>query len=682
MAQLGNDSAIRAAVPSSWGTATDGQTWAQHSTSATLSTSGTQLNMVGSHGGTIMILGSKTTKNLEALGRFSLANASDNAGFTIRYTDDWNWIAMDIQSPSGPLRMRGLHGTSSSNSSFQFATSAFTFTLSTLYWMRIRVIDTNYYMKVWQDGTAEPAAWTFQHTDSTITASGFFGVQGNPVAGGLSTFDSLVFFDAREADESNQSDSYTTSTSGEFDDARDALSPGMEILRTNTSSEIDDALDVVIPQEVLRATSIPITNESYSQYDLKIHKRQMCYVYDSSGNFLSTWPDAPLLAGFKESVNSATTPLVVELPRDFNDFDQPGLTGSRGTVNQGNVVKYYLYGPGLPTNGLLRFQGFIDKYEPAISESGLETVKVTITPMSAVLGDRGVTSAVTFGTANSSGTYVDIIDMINHFFSHADPLAAGGVSRMFPMTTDPTNPASSGNKTYYSFVNQTMQSIWDTFVLMLPANWFYRPNPDNTMTVNVTSVTPQHTFYVGQHINAPSYSADWTQQRNTIYVKGSTASGTSSLRQGSSISNPSIGVRIYEQNDSRVIDNNTAGLLSQGLLNLLDRAIVRTKIRVVDYRGDTQYGLGYDIETLKVGDSVQIIDPTPSIAAPTTLWDNATWDVDYWSSPVLTRSIQSSTIISLDYQFDYVDLELGDHQPNQDRKLFKIQRKFEDFTMI
>lgn len=68
------------------------------------------------------------------------------------------------------------------------------------------------------------------------------------------------------------------------------------------------------------------------------------------------------------------------------------------------------------------------------------------------------------------------------------------------------------------------------------------------------------------------------------------------------------------------------------------------------------------------------------------------WDVSFWGNNlggplwdfslgygVLSQLVQ---IMSIDYNFYYVDLELGTLQPNQDRALFQIQQQFQDFSMF
>jgi hypothetical protein len=413
---------------------------------------------------------------------------------------------------------------------------------------------------------------------------------------------------------------------------------------------------------------------SNSRFDLNVYKEQLVMVYDSNGNFLDVMRDAPPLSGFKETISSGIGPLRVKLPRSFNRFDLIGTPNSRGTINQGNVIQYWLFGPNLPAGGLLRYQGVIDSYDPEIANSGEESVTITITPFSSVIADRSVTGTVAFGTVGSSGTYVDAVSQFNFWFNNNDPLNA---TKRYtdPLTLDGTNPATSGNKTQFTYQNQTLGSIWNSILLMLPQNWFYRINPDKTVTLNVPPVTAQHTLLVGQHCSTPQYRQDSTQRKNVVYFKGG---GTvNSTKSGTSVS--SLGVRAMLASDNRVTDSTTASTLAQGLLNFYDRPILRTKVRVPDNRGPNP-NIGYDIETMKVGMSIQIIDPTINALVPT--WDNSKWDVDYWDNAPGAAFSTISTIVSITYAFDYVDLEIGLPQPSQDRALFGIQQRFSDFTMI
>ncbi len=487
-----------------------------------------------------------------------------------------------------------------------------------------------------------------------------------------------------------------------------------------------------------------------SGLDLNIFKDQTVLCYNPSGQFINQITDAPLLAGFKESINSATTPLRVTLPRKFDNFDEAGITGNLGTIALGNVWKYYLFGPGLGANGLLRFQGVVDKYEPQITENGEESLVVTLTPQNSAVGDQALTGVQQFGSPNNSGTWVDPITMFNYWFQNNDPVTPGW-PYVYPLTLDPTNPSSSGVTSQYTFTQQNILSVLNTIIQLLPANWYWRANPDNSVTLNVAPTTAQNQFYIGRHITAPTYSKDVTQLSNGVQVLGATVNValTSAITNGANLTSLSvthlpialtagqpiiinnttagtttlacttsgavstgatsipinsitansayavgvpIGIpisalklgsdfsnyrkRVYQYADTRITDTGTASALAQYFLNTLDQITYRFKLRIIDYRGDSQTGLGYDIETIKVGQTAQIINPTGAGQSVVPLWDVAKWDVDVWDGSPGEALNQVTIITGLTYGFDYVDLELASFAPNQNRELVNLANRF------
>jgi len=436
----------------------------------------------------------------------------------------------------------------------------------------------------------------------------------------------------------------------------------------------------------LRAFGGPVPFTSTSPYDLSVYKEQVVLVYDNNGNFIDCVRDAPLLSGFKETINGVTSPLKVQLPRKFEQLDLLGNTGAHGTMNQGYVWKYYLFGAGLPANGLLRYSGIVDSYEPQIADSGEETIAITLVPQGSALADHGLAGTVSFGTPGSSGTYVDPITQFKYFFNNTDPVT--NKSYCNPLTLDPSNPSSSGVTTQFSYANQTIQSIFDNVILMLPANYFYRTNPDLSVTLNQTPLTAQNTLQIGVHCSNPQYSQSWIQTQNAVFFIGgndpttiSTANpnGTpiTSIKRGYDMA--TMGERLYFHNESRVTDQATANALALGDLAYYDRPLLVTKIRIPDYRGPNP-GIGYDIETLQVGESVQLQDNT--FNGTSTLWDNALWDTGIWDQSPGPAFNTVGVIASISYGFCFCDIEIGLPQPNLARVVAAIQQKFTDFSVL
>lgn len=439
----------------------------------------------------------------------------------------------------------------------------------------------------------------------------------------------------------------------------------------------------------------------YSIQDATLYKSQVVKAYDTSGNFIDTVKDAPYLSGFTESMNGATSALKVSLPRVIDAYDGTNMPGSKQTIVQGNILKWYLYGPGLPASGLLRYQGTIDTIRPHLDTSGGEATELTITPYSQVFGDHGIIGPITYGTAGSPGTYVDTGTMFSSLFTtQVDSIT--GHPYGYPLTLDGTNPATTGNTAAALLQNQTLVSALSTILLLSPANYFFRANmADNTVTFNqYSTTTADHTLKIGQHIASMEYALDNIPRKNVIVVQGK---GVQATAIGSSVAQ--IGQRVLLRSDNRITDTNTAQLLANGLLAFYDRPQIRTKITIPDYRGDALFGLGYDIEKFKVGQTIKMLDtkaPHEAVSNPPSTWGGFTWGSGYWGSTPASLAVwglfrwgQTTwgynvggifnvpvPIVALTYDFFSVSLELGWRQPNLLRNLYNLESRFLDASMV
>jgi pectate lyase len=174
----------------SWGTASDGETWAQ------LSGAGAGLSVSGGQGlytstGQIMImkLGSNTGTDMESWVRWSFGAASDNVHTDLRLADVTHFYRLGMVGLS-TIQLGKKNG--GGFTSIATATSPITFTTSTLYWWHFKVIGPNLFGRVWADGSSEPGIWHITASDTSIT-SGSVGVACNTGAGATTiTFDSFT----------------------------------------------------------------------------------------------------------------------------------------------------------------------------------------------------------------------------------------------------------------------------------------------------------------------------------------------------------------------------------------------------------------------------------------------------------------------------------------------------------
>jgi len=168
MTILAFDAFIRA-NQSGWGTASDGESWANTRGTATVSiTSNEGTLRTASSSFTVMQIGTKIAANQEILVRMKPASAvSSNQGIVARFTNSNNFYYGVLFNNTAVI------GKDVSNVFTTLTNPAFTFSTSNFYWLRFNLIGTTLRLRVWQDGTAEPTTWTATTTDSALASGGF-----------------------------------------------------------------------------------------------------------------------------------------------------------------------------------------------------------------------------------------------------------------------------------------------------------------------------------------------------------------------------------------------------------------------------------------------------------------------------------------------------------------------------
>jgi hypothetical protein len=361
---------------------------------------------------------------------------------------------------------------------------------------------------------------------------------------------------------------------------------------------------------------------------------------------------------------------------------------------------------------LLKFNGFIDSIDPKLEDNGSQSVDVLVTPYSQLaLGDHAATDPVSFGTAGNSSTYVDTAVIFASFFSGSYKDSTGTTQSTLdpdtslpfcdPYTLDPASVAQTFQKTQFAFQNQHMLSSLTNVLLLSPANYFFRMNQNLTAFFGLVPSTATYTLLLGQHITSIEFPEDNVPRKNVIVVQGK---GVKGKYVGTSVS--SIGKRTYFKSDNRITDATVAQTLANGIGDLLDRTVIRAKVKIPDYRGDQQPGLGFDIEKFKIGETVKIVDARAPAASATgmgsqwggfawgsgkwgapnsgaaTIWGNFNWGGAVWGSSLGTIFNTVVTITAITWNFHYVELEIGFRAPTMNRKIFNLETALADATLV
>jgi hypothetical protein len=191
MAVLAADTFIRADSSSGLGTASDGQTWSAATGSPVAGITGNKGFFQGGNNFPSSLLGSKTTKNINALIRMS-QNGNIDAGvgpyFRVQSAGNGYFVAL-FEGVLFAKLVSGSFGGSIATGSIPSAS------MNGFYWTRTVMQDSHCQIRVWpDDGSPEPGTWNIDTTDSTYSTAGQFGITTNG-AGGQVYFDHLTITD-------------------------------------------------------------------------------------------------------------------------------------------------------------------------------------------------------------------------------------------------------------------------------------------------------------------------------------------------------------------------------------------------------------------------------------------------------------------------------------------------------
>src|SRR5579862_413404 len=197
MAILDTDTFART-VATGWGTASDGATWALKAGfghSSALSVNGRAGVVAYDSGGSeLLILGSQTTADGDFVAQVTIAEATDQIAFLLRYSDTSNYTRCAILNGNSLVIVAKVAG---SNTNYTIA-NGLTITPGTAYWLRCRFIGQTFWAKLWLVGQSEPTVWagSITNTASPTTAGQYGALMLVATSGSTITMSQLTISDA------------------------------------------------------------------------------------------------------------------------------------------------------------------------------------------------------------------------------------------------------------------------------------------------------------------------------------------------------------------------------------------------------------------------------------------------------------------------------------------------------
>ena len=364
---------------------------------------------------------------------------------------------------------------------------------------------------------------------------------------------------------------------------------------------------------------------------------------------------------FRTLINGGDGEMVVSLARPFDDF------GEGVDISLNNTVELEV--SDKEDSGKLIYRGFISSYTPTL-KGEVQVLVVNVRGYGETLAkhmyknESGNTTVVQ-NSKDPSAIFKDILD---RFIDDGGELGY--------IATDIEN---TGSTVSYTFNTNTFREALDKVVELAPEGWFWRLNPNGMVDFKQKNTNVQHQLSTKKDISLLEPDKNMENVINEVHFIGGDTGGGENLyivkRDATSIDD--YGVRILKIVDGRVTLQATATTIATRVLEERASPERRTGARIIDSNGTGDNG--FDIESMKVGDTIQFSELTGAVPTPT-LWDTALWGVDVWDNTQFSSARDIMQVVSLIYSPDYLEVEATTRLPEISKRIEDINRNFESTT--
>jgi hypothetical protein len=348
-------------------------------------------------------------------------------------------------------------------------------------------------------------------------------------------------------------------------------------------------------------------------------------IYTSAGVYITTWStEVTNEPSFRMIINSGLGEMKIRLARPINNY------GEDLDVKFNNKIETYIWDKDAP-NGVLIYSGYISDYEPVVGNND-EYIEVVVLGYVADLENK---------------TFVDSNGNTAKVYASYDPAnIITSILSLFGGSVSAGTIDTVGVSRDYTFNNITFQQAIDKCREFCASGWYWFVGADNLLNFHLKSATATHTFVIGKHFTKLNATKTTRDLKNAVRFIGGTPAGGVQLYKvyEDATSIAAYGRREYVMIDQRVAVTATADAMAQSYLDANKYPFVRATVTILDNNGDDQ-SEGYNIESIKPGDTCKILDPTISAGAQS-----------YALNQVMI-------IQSVQYDFDSVTLELSIRPP-------------------
>lgn len=388
------------------------------------------------------------------------------------------------------------------------------------------------------------------------------------------------------------------------------------------------------------------------------YKKQFVYKVYDNGSFVTTWVnDVISLPSFPTGINSGPGQLNIRLARTFDNY------GEDVDVKLNNRVDCYVYDQD-ETEGSLLYRGYISEFAPVLN-GGREYISITLLPYSAeltrfMLREANGDTEVPFLSQDPADIFRGVISRYQ---------ADGGT-----LGSTTASVQDTGTVVSYTFNTNTVKEAFDKVVELCPEGYYWSIDPDGTCNLKLKPTGVTHDLSIGKHIVAMEPIKRVEGMINRVYFTGGGEPPLYKIyERTSSIAN--FGLYAKRITDQRVTDTTTAQTIATRLLDELDEPEVRTRLVIADNGIDVGQQ-GYNIESIKVGDTVRIKNLNFGNKSES-IWDQAVWDVDVWDQTLSSVAGNAQLVVKTIYKATTIEIETSSRFPIVSKRIEDINRNLE-----
>lgn len=359
-------------------------------------------------------------------------------------------------------------------------------------------------------------------------------------------------------------------------------------------------------------------------------------IYDIDENYLGMFTDF-VFTSFVSSINGGLGDLKVVIPRKFDEYDQ-------AQIELGNELRIYIADTDAPS-GTLVYSGEIDSIDASVSDN--EDVSINCSGYVYQLALDVHEDSQTVYFKYTSEELADIVKDVIDKYNITNPQAR--INYTADSVTD-----TGKTKTLEVFLDTPLEVLFSV-IRLSDSDWYFHIDATNTLYFQEIPTTPTHYFTFGKDIVSLNYNRNTRDTKTGIlFSNGLTTLDEDVVfklyKDDTAVTN--YGRRFERIRDERYVEDG-ADELGARLLSLYSEPINTVTLRVVDNNLDN----GYDIESIKVGDTCKVLNTS--------------------EIPALTDNMLITTI---QYGFDYVDITVIDRNKYIERSLQEMRNTYNMFA--